>query len=99
MIVTVWSPPSDASVDGLIMSTIVSGHLEVLYGGEKGAEEAVFEETYTLLNKIGVVDTKREFCRDWLNRGDSYFCCLKHNQKPPSVSAIVVCSSKLKHYS
>ena len=23
--------------------------------------EMVFEETYTLLNKIGVVDTKREF--------------------------------------
>ena len=61
--------------------------------------EMVFEETYTLLNKIGVVDTKREFCRDWLNRGDSYFRCLKYNQKPPSVSAIVVCSSKLKYYS
>ena len=28
--------------------------------------EMVFEETYTLLNKIGVVDTKREFCRGWL---------------------------------
>ena len=61
--------------------------------------EMVFEETYTLLNKIGVVDTKREFYRDWLNRGDSYFRCLKHNQKPPSVSAIAMCSSKLKHYS
>ena len=58
--------------------------------------EMVFEETYTLLNKIGVVDTKREFCRDWLNRGDSYFRCLKHKQKPPSVSVIAVCSSKLK---
>ena len=61
--------------------------------------EMVFEETYTLLNKIGVVDTKTEFYRDWLNRGDSYFRCLKHNQKPPSVSVIAVCSSKLKHYS
>ena len=61
--------------------------------------EMVFEETYTLLNKIGVVDTKKEFFRDWLNRGDSYFRCLKHNQKPPSVSVIAVCSSKLKHYS
>ena len=59
----------------------------------------VFEETYTLLNKIGVVETKKEFCRDWLNRGDSYFRCLKHNQKTPSVSVIAVCSSKLKHYS
>ena len=61
--------------------------------------EMVFEETYTLLNKIGVVDTKREFCRDWLNRGDSYIRCLKHNQKPPSVSVIAMCSNKLKHYS
>ena len=61
--------------------------------------EMVFEEIYTLLNKIGVVDTKREFCIDWLNRGDSYFRSLKHTQKPPSVSAIAVCSRKLKHYS
>ena len=61
--------------------------------------EMVFAETYTLLNKIGVVDTKREFFSDWLNRGDSYFPGLKHNQKPPSVSVITVCSSKLKHYS
>lgn len=61
--------------------------------------EMVFEETYTLLNQIGVVETKREFCRDWLNRGDSYFRCLKHNQKPPSVNVIAVCSSKLRYYS
>ena len=27
--------------------------------------EMVFEETYTLLNKIGVVDTKREFGREY----------------------------------
>ena len=59
----------------------------------------VFEETYTLLNKIGVVDTKREFCKDWLKRGDSYFRCMKHNQKPQSVSVIAVSSSKFKHYS
>ena len=61
--------------------------------------EKVFEETYTLLNRIGVVDTKKEFCRDWLNRGDSYFRCLKHNQKPASVNAIALCSTKLRHYS
>ena len=59
----------------------------------------IFEETYTLLNAIGAVQTKKEFYRDWLNRGESYFRCLKHSQKPPSVSAIAVCSSKLKHYS
>ena len=52
--------------------------------------EMVFEETYTLLNKIGVVDTKREFCRDWLNRGDSYFRCLKYNQHHLSVLSLYV---------
>ena len=61
--------------------------------------ENVFEETYWLLNKIGVVDTKKEFCRDWLNIGDSYFRGLRQNQKPPSFNVIAVCRSKLKYYS
>ena len=39
--VTVWSPPSDVSVDRLIMCTIDSGHLEALYGGKEGSKEAV----------------------------------------------------------
>ena len=39
--VTVWSPPSDASVDSLIMCTIDSGHLEAFYGGKEGSKEAV----------------------------------------------------------
>ena len=39
--VTVWSPPSDASVDILIMCPIDSGHLEALYGGKEGSKEAV----------------------------------------------------------
>ena len=33
--------PSDAFWDGLIMSTIDSGDLGVLYGEQKGSEEAV----------------------------------------------------------
>ena len=41
LIVTVWSPPSDASVDSLIMCTIDSGHLEAFYGGKEGSKEAV----------------------------------------------------------
>ena len=40
-LVTVWSTPSDASMDGLIVSTIVSGHLEAFYGGKEGSEEKV----------------------------------------------------------
>ncbi|XAT61213.1 hypothetical protein GN278_10950 [Rhodobacteraceae bacterium Araon29] len=40
-IVTVWSSPSDAFVDGLIMCTIGSGHHEAFYGGKEGSKEAV----------------------------------------------------------
>ena len=61
--------------------------------------EMALKKTYDLLNEVGAVRTKKEFCKDWLHRGDSYFRCLKHNRKPPSVSVIAICSSKLKHYS
>ena len=49
--VTVWSPPSDASVDGLIMCTIGIGHLGALYGGQNGSKETVLvlrRETFDL---------------------------------------------------
>jgi len=39
--VTVRSSCSDGGYRVLIVSTIDSGHLEVVYGGEEGAEETV----------------------------------------------------------
>ena len=39
--VTVWSPLSYASADGLIICTIGSEHLEALYGGQERSKETV----------------------------------------------------------
>ncbi len=33
--------------------------------------KTVINETYTLLNSIGVVNSKTEFYKDWLNRSES----------------------------
>ena len=62
-------------------------------------EQSIIEEIYTTLVKLGVVDTKKEFYRDWLNRSEGYLRYLKHAGKQPSVDALAICSSKLKHYS
>ena len=61
--------------------------------------KSVFDETYELLNSIGVVATQTEFYRDWLNRSESYFRCLRFHKRQPSTQTIAICSSKLKHYS
>jgi len=61
--------------------------------------KTVINETYTLLSSIGVVNSKTEFYKDWLNRGESYFRCLKKKNKQPSADTLAICSSKLKHYS
>ena len=61
--------------------------------------KTVINETYTLLNSIGVVNSKTEFYKDWLNRSEGYVRYLKHNNKQPSTDALAICSSKLKHYS
>ena len=61
--------------------------------------KSVFDETYELLNSIGVVATKTEFYRDWLNKSESYFRCLRFHKRQPSTQTIAICSSKLKHYS
>ena len=56
-------------------------------------------EIYNKLSSIGVVETKKEFYKVWLNRGESYFRCLKQKNKEPSADTLAICSSKLKHYS
>ena len=61
--------------------------------------QTALNEIYNTLSNIGVVDTKREFYIDWLNRSEGYVRYLKHNNKQPSTDALAVCSSKLKHYS
>jgi hypothetical protein len=61
--------------------------------------QTALNEIYSTLSNIGVVDTKKEFYVDWLNRSEGYVRYLKHNNKQPSTDALAICSSKLKHYS
>ena len=61
--------------------------------------QTALNEIYDTLSTIGVVDTKREFYIDWLNRSEGYLRALKHYDKQPSADALAICSSKLKHYS
>ena len=61
--------------------------------------QTALNEIYDILSNIGIVDTKKEFYKDWLNRSEGYVRYLKHNNKQPSTNALAICSSKLKHYS
>jgi len=63
------------------------------------SNQTALNEIYDTLHGIGVVDTKKEFFEDWLNRSEGYLRALKHYNKQPSTDALAVCSSKLKHYS
>ena len=58
----------------------------------------VINETYALLQRIGAVNSKNEFYKDWLNRSESYMRVLAFNNKQPSTSTLAICSSKLKYY-
>ena len=61
--------------------------------------QTALNEIYDTLSNIGIVDTKKEFYKDWLNRSEGYVRYLKHNNKQPSSDALAIYSSKLKHYS
>ena len=56
-------------------------------------------EIYSTLSAVGIVDSKREFYKDWMNRSEGYVRWLKHSKKEPSADTLAICSSKLKHYS
>ena len=63
------------------------------------SNQTALNEIYHKLSEIGVVDTRKEFYEDWLNRSEGYLRALKHSNKQPSADALAICSSKLKHYS
>ena len=56
-------------------------------------------ELYQNLHAKGIVSTRKEFYKDWLNRSECYFRYLKLKDKKPSSDALAICSRKLKHYS
>ena len=43
--------------------------------------QTALNEIYDTLSNIGVVETKREFYVDWLNRSEGYLRALKHYDK------------------
>ena len=61
--------------------------------------QITLNEIYNKLSLICVVESKREFYKDWLNRSEGYVRWLKHSNKQPSADTLAICSSKLKHYS
>ena len=56
-------------------------------------------ELYEALHSEGIVTTRKEFYKDWLNRSECYFRHLKLHNKTPSADTLAICSSKLKYYS
>ena len=56
-------------------------------------------ELYDTLHSEGIVATRKEFYKDWLDRSECYFRYLKLKNKAPSADTLAICSSKLKHYS
>ena len=63
------------------------------------SNQTALNEIYSKLSEFGIVDTRKEFYEDWLNRSEGYLRALKHSNKQPSADALAICSSKLKHYS
>ena len=53
--------------------------------------QTALNEIFNTLSNIGIVDTKREFYEDWLNRSEGYVRYLKHAKKQPSTDALAVC--------
>ena len=56
------------------------------------------DEIFHYLKQIDVIETRKEFCTDWLNRSECYFRTLKHYERQPSLKVIALLSHKLKHY-
>ena len=50
--------------------------------------KTVINTTYSTLKAIGVVDSKSEFYKDWLNKSDSYIRVLNCKNLQPSTNTL-----------
>ena len=73
--------------------------IKVRKNGAKMDTTTTLNELYKILHSKGIVATRKEFHKDWLNRSECYFRYLKSKNKLPSADTLAICSSKLKHYS
>lgn len=58
------------------------------------AEKCIFE-IYQYVKSFGAVSTQKEFCEQWLGRGESYLRVIRHNGKEPSLEALAACARRL----
>lgn len=58
----------------------------------------LLETTYKTLTELGAVQTRSEFCREWLGRGEGYVRMLRHHNQPPSIDVISVLCDRLRFY-
>jgi hypothetical protein len=64
---------------------------------EKSMQKTVLNEIFELLQQIGVVSSESKFSGDYLARSECYMRTLRFKQANPSVGALAIYASKLKH--
>ncbi|WP_159309255.1 DUF6626 family protein [Spiribacter roseus] len=58
----------------------------------------MLETIYRELEGIGVVQTRSEFCTQWLGRSEGYVRTLRFCAQQPSIDVLAVLSNRLRYY-
>ena len=58
----------------------------------------LLETIYRELESIGVVQTRSEFCTQWLGRSEGYMRTLRFCAQQPSIDVLAVLSNRLRYY-
>lgn len=61
-------------------------------------QKTVLNEVFDLLKQIEVVSSESEFSRDWLCRSECYLRTIRFKKTKPSIGALAICASKLRHH-
>ena len=56
------------------------------------------ERVYSVLSDMGLADSRREFCEQWLGRQEAYIRTLRFYRCKPSVQVLALLASRLDHY-
>ena len=58
----------------------------------------LLDEVYCELEQFGIVDTRAEYCTQWLGRSECYLRTLRFLKQNPSIDVLAVLNNRLNYY-
>lgn len=69
-----------------------------IYQRSNEMSRKLLDEVYCELEQFGIVDTRAEYCTQWLGRSECYLRTLRFLKQKPTIDVLAVLNNRLHYY-